>query len=636
MSGNLTSLLAYLPALAILIAVLVLWRPLLGVVSISQSSIGLVNRKYVLFGAHRALPDGQIIALKGEAGIQADTLAPGLYFGYWPWQFKVTRVDFTVIPQGQVGIVEANGGNPIPSGRVLAKNIPCDSFQDARAFLQGGGERGPQISAIPPGTYRINPSLFRVSVAPAVSIPQGKVGIVTTKEGTPLPTGEIAGKETPGHSGYQNGQVFLDNGGFKGLQEQVLLAGTYFLNPNFVSVELVEMTAVPIGNVGVVIAYVGDKGENIAGDNFKQGNIVERGNKGVWSVPLDPGKYAINPYTHAVKLVPTTNIVLNWAEAKSEAHHLDDNLSFITVRSADGFTFNLDVQQIIHIARDNASKVIARFGDMINLVTQVLEPLIGNYFRNASQKSDVIDFLQNREDRQKDANAHIKAALDLYDVQAVDTLIGDISPPAELMKTLTDRKVAAQQQLTYAQQETAQTARAKLAEQEALANTKAQIVQASRSVEIADLNAQATVKTADGAAKARVLNADGEAKAKVALADGDAQATVLTAQARAKMLTLTGEAQGANTIATQGAEAKVLKQKVDAVGADAYALMQIMNALADAKIKLVPDIQVLGGGGAEGRNGLLDAFVGSAMARMTGANPPVPPVPPAPAAPTSA
>jgi hypothetical protein len=62
--------------------------------------------------------------------------------------------------------------------------------------------------------------------------------------------------------------------------------------------------------------------------------------------------------------VPTANVVLNWATGKTEAHQLDANLSTITVRSADGFKFNLDVSQIIHIPRNDAPKVIARFGSM--------------------------------------------------------------------------------------------------------------------------------------------------------------------------------------------------------------------------------------------------------------------------------
>ena len=75
--------------------------------------------------------------------------------------------------------------------------------------------------------------------------------------------------------------------------------------------------------------------------------------------------------------------MLNWATGKTEAHQLDANLSTITVRSADGFKFNLDVSQIIHIPRSDAPKVIARFGSMSALVT-ILEPTIGNYFRQCS------------------------------------------------------------------------------------------------------------------------------------------------------------------------------------------------------------------------------------------------------------
>jgi len=122
-----------------------------------------------------------------------------------------------------------------------------------------------------------------------------------------------------------------------------------------------------------------------------------------------------------VELVPTTNIVLNWATARSEAHKLDEKLSTISVRSVDGFTFNLDVSQIIHIPRADAPKVIARFGNIANLVTQVLEPTIGNYFRNTAQGSDVIDFLKGRAQRQADARTCIGDALREYNVVALDT-----------------------------------------------------------------------------------------------------------------------------------------------------------------------------------------------------------------------
>jgi uncharacterized membrane protein YqiK len=355
------------------------------------------------------------------------------------------------------------------------------------------------------------------------------------------------------------------------------------------------MTSVPIGNVGVVVAYVGERvaeGDDVSGD--KQIRLVRQGQKGVWDTPLDPGKYPINPYTHKVENVPTTNIVLNWAEAKTEAHELDANLSTIKVRSSDGFTFNLDVSQIIHIARSNAPKVIARFGNMANLVTQVLEPLIGNYFRNSAQTSDVIGFLSARAERQAQAKTHISEAVSNYNVQAVDTLIGDITPPEELMKTLTDRKVAEQQKTTYTTQKEAEETRADLANARALADTKPQVVDSLRQVEI---------KT--NLANARVEEAKGEAGYKKAIADADAH-----------VLMVTGKAQGENTLAVGGAEADVLRKKVGAVGQHGYVSMQIADFLATNRIQLVPNFLVQGGG-ADGKSGsIADAFVAFMLAKQ--------------------
>src|SRR6185369_3601224 len=302
-----------------------------------------------------------------------------------------------------------------------------------------------------------------------IDVAENKVGIVTTREGAALAKDEIAGPVVEGHNVFQNPQAFVDNAGCKGLQEQVLLAGRYFINPRFATVEVVNMTEVPIAHVGVVIAFVGKEGKDVTGDTFRHGNLVSKGEKGVWVEPLDPGKYPINPHTHKVSNVPTANVVLNWATGKTEAHKLDANLSTITVRSADGFTFHLDVSQIIHIPRNDAPKVIARFGSMEALVTQVLEPTIGNYFRNAAQNSDVIDFLKKRSERQAEAKEAIARALKEYDVGAVETLIGDINPPADLMKTLTDRKLAEQEKVTYNTQMEAQGVKQQLEQATALA-----------------------------------------------------------------------------------------------------------------------------------------------------------------------
>jgi uncharacterized membrane protein YqiK len=272
--------------------------------------------------------------------------------------------------------------------------------------------------------------------------------------------------------------------------------------------------------------------------------------------------------------------VLNWATGKTEAHNLDKNLSTITVRSSDGFTFNLDVSQIIHIPRSEAPKVIARFGSMVNLVTQVLEPTIGNYFRNAAQGSDVIDFLRTRRERQEDARKQIAAALSDYNVVAVDTLIGDITPPEALMTTLTDRKLAEQEKVTYDTQRLAEETRKELQQATAMADTQASVVSAQRQVQIQEFQASAAVKTAEGQAASRKLVADGEAYATRAIGNADAE----------------------KTKAVGTAEADVIKLKIASMDSGNYAGIEISKALASSGFKLVPDV-VVGGNGSNGSDG---------------------------------
>ena len=580
--------------LVLLAVVVVFYKVVLrlfGAVIIPGTAIGVVRKRWVLLGSSRTLPDGKIIALHGEAGFQADTLAPGLHWGYWPWQYEISVVPFIDIPEGKLGVVDAKDGAPLTK-RVFGREVDCDAFQNARGFLLKGGQRGPQIAIIPPGTYRVNTALFSVKLVPVLEIPEGKLGMVTTQDGAPLKTGEIAGREVPGHNTFQDGEAFVTSGGTKGLQAQVMMPGSYYLNPNFATVELANMTEVTIGHAGVVIAFVGEPGADVTGEGFKHGNLVKPGQRGVWVEPLDPGMYPINPKTNHVVAVPTTNVVLNWATGKTEAHKLDAKLSTITVRSSDGFTFNLDVSQIIHIPRSSAPKVIARFGSMDNLVTQVLEPTIGNYFRNAAQKSDAISFLKERTQRQGEAREHIQHALEQYDVQAVDTLIGDITPPESLMKTLTDRKLAEQERITYETQREAEATRQALEQSRALANTQAQVVDAERSVQIAEFHAQSAVKKAKGEAEAKTTNA----------------------AADAEVTTVTGTAEAGRIKAVGAAEAEVLKRKVESVDPQYYAAMDIFRNLATSQLKLVPDIAVAGGGGS---GGPLDVLLAMALRDAT-------------------
>jgi uncharacterized membrane protein YqiK len=608
-------------AIAIVLALIFyrLFFRLFGIVIIPEDKIGLITKKFVLVGEHKKLPDGHIIAVNGEAGFQAQTLAPGIYFGYWPWQYEIKLQALTIIPQGKIGLVVAKDGNELETGRILSRKVECDTFQSAEAFIRNGGRKGRQSAFITSGTYRINTFLFEVMLTDMTSISENMVGIVTTLDGNPIDEGSIAGKQIEGHNNFQDCDAFLKNGGNKGLQPQVILAGSYFLNPWFVQVEQIKMTEIPIGYVGVVISYVGQEGQDLSGAEFKHGNIVAKGQKGVWAEPLGPGKYPVNTYIMRVELVPTTNLVLNWASARSEAHQLDKNLSTITVRSKDGFPFNLDVSQIIHIPTLEAPKVIARFGNMQNLVGQVLEPTIGNYFRNSAQDSDVISFLGSRKERQDAAKQHISKVLEQYNVYGVDTLIGDIVPPESLMKTLTDRKLAEEQKVTYETQKRAQETRQLLEKETAIAEIQKEIVKADQGVLISERIADAVVKKSTGDANSIKIQANAEAerlsviakgeaqKVKV-LAEAEAEKVKLIANAEAEKISVTGNAEAEKILAIGKSNAEAYKLAVASMGGDNFTKLKVTESIGKERIKIIPDVLITGNDG--GSNGPISGLLG--------------------------
>ena len=611
--------------LAIVLYRLVL-RFLFGMVIVPEDRIGLVTKKFVLVGTDRELPDGRILATKGEAGYQAKTLAPGLYWWMWPWQYGVDMQPFTIVPEGTVGLVLANDGKELPTGNILARRVDSDNFQDTIRFLDSGGQKGRQTGILTPGTYRINPYAFTVTISPMTDVKENMVGIITALDGAPLQAGQIAGKQVEGHNNFQDIDSFLQSGGNRGLQPQVVLAGSYYINPWAVQIEQIPMTEVPIGYVGVVISYIGEDGVDTSGDSFKHGNIVHKGFRGVWIEPLGPGKYPINAFTMKVENVPTTNLVLNWANARSESHALDSNLSTITVRSRDGFPFNLDVAQIIHIPANEAPKVIARFGSMVNLVSQVLEPTIGNYFRNSAQDSDVIAFLSTRKERQESAREHIRQVLEIYNVNAVDTLIGDIVPPEALMKTLTDRKVAQEEEKTYDTQRMAQEKRQGYERETAIAEMQREIVKAQQSVEIAERTANASVKKSEGEARslqlqvgaesqATKVRAEANAEARRRQASAEADATKLTAEAEAERIAKTGAAEAEKILAIGKSTAEAYQLQVKAMGGDNFTRYKITEEIGKGQIKIIPDL-VINGGSDGGSDNSLNGLLGLKLLEM--------------------
>jgi uncharacterized membrane protein YqiK len=633
------------PYQLITIGVLVLLAFLIAMQSlhnIGPSQVGLVTK---LFG--RRLLEGRLIAEQGEAGYQPDLLMPGWRFKLWPI-FKVRRYDWVQIPPGAIGVVIAQVGEPLDVGAKSAvyKNELRD-FSSLHEFLSNGGQRGVQRPVLPPGTtLPMHPIAFLVvtrgqtfgetisegtaeiiqalkdSALGVVQItPQeGRdvIGVVTILDGPPLPSGDIAGRiggfqdvselenvpaepseviqlllgsKNMQHNNYQDFQAFLDNGGCIGLQHDPLLYGSYLLNPFLVKVEIVPMLVVQQGQVAVIKSYVGLPTEDTSGEEFKFGSIVKPGHRGIWSEPLRTGKYTLNPRIYEAEVVPTSILTLNWSEATSEAHNLDSRLSPIDAKSKEAFDFSIDLQVQIHVPDTKAPKVISMVGTMQNLVNEVLQSAVGNYFRNALQKLGATEFIEQRDQVQEAAQAYIHGYLSNYDVETRGVYIQDVVFPPTLVKVLTDRELATQEKETFANQQEAQAARVNLEQTRGVAESQNALAQARVSV---DIN------------KAR-------ADAAVAEAEGVAQVIVKTGNAEGTKITAVGAANASAAKALGLANAEAFQAQQQAIGREQTALVALMREIAAGEVKITPDILVGEGGNALG--GLLTLLVTQMVAQ---------------------
>lgn len=158
---------------------------------IPNDCVGVVEK---LWSASGSVSEGRIIALDGEAGVQAELLRGGLHCGFWRWQYVIHKAPLVTIAQGKVGYVYARDGESLPPSQTLARSVECNHFQDARTFLLGAGrallpvpagsddqkrspcnadahlvgQRGRQLAILREGVYAINPALFVVITEDAV------------------------------------------------------------------------------------------------------------------------------------------------------------------------------------------------------------------------------------------------------------------------------------------------------------------------------------------------------------------------------------------------------------------------------------------------------------------------------------
>lgn len=594
-----------------IIVVLIL---LSGIRFIPNNRIGIVEKRF----GQRSVKGG-FIALHGEAGYQPDVLRGGLHF-LVPIQYVVHIAPLVTIAQGKIGYLFARDGEPLSAMQVLATNTTANDFQDVAHFLTHGGQRGPQRQILREGTYAINLAQFVViteervyylplsrddqtviqSMAEVIGQRKGftpvvikdsddSIGIVTLHDGPSLPSGEIIAPVVGGdasdpltyHNNFQMPDRFINANGLRGRQLQVLVEGTYYLNRLFATVEMIPKTIIEVGFVGVVVSYTGGSSADLSGSEYRHGELVSMGSRGVWSEPLLPGKYAFNTYAGKVVAVPTTNIILKWIKSDIGSHHLDENLSEVSLITKDAFEPSLPLSVVMHIDYHKAPLVIQRFGDVKKLVEQTLDPMVSAYFKNVGQMRTLIQLIQERNDIQRLSSEEMKEKFEHYNLELEEVLIGTPTTTGEdkqieiILNQLRSRQIAVEQIETFQRQQVAALKERELREAQARSEQQRNITESELSI---------TVQSNQG-------------KAEFARAQQQAAQIRTLAQAEAERIARTGIAQA---IATE--------EQVAAYGGPQYQVtQQVMNRFAEAvqqsRVDVVPRVVVGGNSGEGGASG---------------------------------
>jgi uncharacterized membrane protein YqiK len=567
----------------------------------------------------------------GVKGIQLRTLPPGLW-PIHPYLFRVSVAKTTVVPQGKVGVVTAADGDPLDPGRLLGKAITNHrNFQDAEQFVAASGQKGPQVDILTPGVYRIltqsgpidgatetKPGLFMVRMFDATVINENSIGLVEALDGAPLNPRDYVAESMPGHDNFQDGHEFIGKGGQRGPQKDILLPGTYYINPLLFKVIPETAKEIKPGEVAVVVSNVGKdpseevrrgmaekvrqrmereereqaeqsvarldaiddsrtadeiKADLLTGDpadrrldeGAHEAYVVPEGYRGIQETVVGPGRYYVNTLAISPIVIPTTNQTVEWT-----AGEVANTFNPFEVISKDGFTMQLEVRVVFRVKPEDAPFMVAKIGGIERLIQNVMHPLIDSIFRNQASESSAMAYLQNRHEEQERAEARVRAHLLKYHVDVVNVLICHIHLPEELMKTQTEKILAEQRQNMYNAQREAEEKRIQLEKTKSHADNQKDLMAATVGVEIA-------------AKRAEQRKAEGE---------GEAHYIQQTGRAEAEKVRLMGEAQGV-----------AYREQVNALGAQGVALVETLKVIGEKGVRITPDVMATGSG-AEGGGGL--------------------------------
>ncbi len=329
------------------------------------------------------------------------------------------------VPSGQMLVVIAKTGEPLPYGQVLGQE----------------GEKGIREQVLGEGWHFIPPYFYATERKPNILVPgarwtangyePAKVGIVKSLGGKPLPPGQ-----------------YLAEKGQQGIWRDVLLPGTYRLNPYGYEVTLVDMVEIKPGYVGVMRRKLGDDGATEFATKPSEKGIIR-------DKVLQPGLFAIN--TEEYEVIPCEIGIY-----QTSYHYTTDpkDNTALVFDASDSNRIQLDCTIEWELKPEFWPQWLSKFRSMERIESTVIKPNVKNISRNKGQDYGAKDFLDGamRERFQTGFAQQLSEACGEDNVIIRHAFIRNIIIPDAFLKPKRDEQLAREKAVTQAEQtETAKT-----------------------------------------------------------------------------------------------------------------------------------------------------------------------------------
>ncbi|NNJ71474.1 MAG: hypothetical protein HKP10_09350, partial [Kiritimatiellales bacterium] len=303
-------------------------------------------------------------------------------------------------------------------------------------FIAERGQKGIWRSELGPGKYRMNPYGYNIEIADAISIPIGYAGVITSLSGEQAPSGQFA------------------NDRQKGVRKDVLQPGLYYVNAKEYKVDVLEIGINQVSLLGEggsrVVTKARQLGQNQA-LNVLQANVLQK----------QEAKRADYFSKRASSFAPQQSRrgrrvefeagrpLADMAPASLEEGEMN-LMELVSFPSRDGFQISLDMTVEFELDPRDIAGIYRRYGDLPAVVDKIIMPQITSISRNKGSEYRAKDFIvgEGREKFQDDLTVALETTLGGKDIKVYNALIRHVEVPDEIRAPIQQASIAVEQDLT--------------------------------------------------------------------------------------------------------------------------------------------------------------------------------------------